>query len=158
MASGCFGIEPGHAGRNYVIDLATGDAKPITAEGYAGEALSPDERSILVYQPDGKIGVWDIGSNALRAIPNSPPQYYTTGWTPDGTSAYVLPNDQFNRTAKVYLLNVSTGKMDFWKTFGAEMPAGGAGVGGPHFSRDGRAYAYEYGQNLSQAYVVRGLK
>ena len=54
--------------------------------------------------------------------------------------------------------NVTTGQMDYWKAFGTDMPAGVAGVEGPYFSRDGRAYAYEYGQVLSQAYVVRGLK
>jgi len=46
--------------------------------------------------------------------------------------------------------NVTTGQMDYWKAFGTDMPAGVAGVEGP--------YAYEYGQVLSQAYVVRGLK
>ena len=48
--------------------------------------------------------------------------------------------------------------MDFWKTFGADLPAGGAGVGGPRFSRDGNAYAYVYDQVLSEAYDVKGLK
>jgi hypothetical protein len=32
-----------------------------------------------------------------------------------------------------------------------EMAVGVTGVGGPHFSSDGSAYAYVYGQALSQA-------
>jgi len=152
------GIEPGHGARDYQIDVATGDSKPLTAEGLVGLQLSPDERRIVVYQPDNTLGVWEIGGTVVRPIPNSPANYYTTGWTPDGTAAYVIPNQQESHVAKVSRLNVTTGQLDYWKAFGTDMPAGVAGVEGPYFSRDGRAYAYEYGQVLSQAYVVRGLK
>jgi len=55
-------------------------------------------------------------------------------------------------------VNITTGKMEFWKTFGANLPAGVANVGGPRFSSDGSAYAYVYSRVLSQAYVVKGLK
>jgi hypothetical protein len=55
-------------------------------------------------------------------------------------------------------MNISTGKLEFWKTFGESMPVGVTQVGGPNFSSDGYAYAYVYGQALSQAYVVKGLK
>jgi len=48
--------------------------------------------------------------------------------------------------------------MEFWKTFGADLPAGVANVGGPRFSSDGNSYAYVYSQLLSQSYVVQGLK
>jgi hypothetical protein len=55
---------------------------------------------------------------------------------------------------------MATGKMQFWKEFGTNLPAGtaGAGVGAPRFSEDGSAYAYVYSQVLSEAYVVKGLK
>jgi hypothetical protein len=54
-------------------------------------------------------------------------------------------------------VNVATGKMEFWKSFGEGLPAG-AGAGPPHFSNEGTAYAYVYSQTLSEAYVVKGLK
>lgn len=59
------GIEPGHSARDYLIDVATGDSKPLTAEGLVGADLSPDERQIVVYQPDNKLGVWEIGGTAV---------------------------------------------------------------------------------------------
>jgi hypothetical protein len=51
-----------------------------------------------------------------------------------------------------------TGKMELWKTFGAEAAAGVSSVAAPHFSSDGTAYAYIYVRVLSQAYVATGLK
>src|SRR5208337_1186713 len=50
------GIEAGHGGRDYVIDLSTGDSKPVTPEGISGTHMSPDGRSVAVRGPDGKRG------------------------------------------------------------------------------------------------------
>jgi Tol biopolymer transport system component len=153
------GIEPGHGVRDYLIDLTSGDAKPITPEGLSGTHLSPDGRSVAVLGPDGKYGVWPLGGSGLRPIPDLDSKYYLAGWTPDGTSLYVLSNKQGDKAAKVSRVNVSTGKMEFWKQFGTDMPkAGIKQVAGPMLSSDGNAYAYLYVQALSVAYAVRGLR
>jgi WD40 repeat protein len=153
------GIELGHGVRDYLIDLGSGDAKPITPEGLAGTHLSPDGRSVPVQGPDGKWGIWPLDGSGLRAIPELDSKYYVTGWTPDGTSLYVLSSQQRGKTAKVYRVNTSTGKMEFWKTFGEDMPRTGITlVSGPMLSSDGNAYAYLYDQDLSVAYVVKGLR
>ena len=60
--------------------------------------------------------------------------------------------------AKVYKINIQTGKMDFWKSFGEEKLAGSNGVGDLRLSTDGSAYAYVYVVTLSEAFVVTGLK
>ena len=70
----------------------------------------------------------------------------------------MVSNNLRARTAKIYRANIVTGKMELWKTFGENMPVGVTQVGGPIFSTDGSAYAYVYGQALSQAYVVKGLR
>jgi serine/threonine protein kinase/Tol biopolymer transport system component len=153
------GIEPGHAGRDYVIDAATGGSRPITAEGFFGVELSPDEQRIAVFQSNGKLGIWAIGDSTAHEIPNCPANYNPSGWTADGSSIYVLSSQVRSGPAKVYRLNVTTGQMEYWQAFGTDLPSGLANVGGPlFFSRDKRAYAYVYSQILSQAYVVRGLK
>jgi eukaryotic-like serine/threonine-protein kinase len=151
------GIEPGHGARDYMIDLNDGGSKAFTPEGISGTEVSPDGREIAVHGPQGRIGVWPMDGSGFRAIPNLDTKYYTTGWTPDGTSLYVASNQRLEANAKVYRVNVSTGKMDYWKTFGDQLP-GGSNAGAPRFSSDGRAYAYVYSQILSEAYVVKGLK
>jgi hypothetical protein len=60
--------------------------------------------------------------------------------------------------AKVFRLNIANGKMEFWKTFGADLATTGVASGAPRFSSDGNAYVYTHIQVLSQAYIVKGLK
>jgi Tol biopolymer transport system component len=152
------GIEAGHGVRDYLIDLSNGNAKPITPEGVEGTTLSPDGRRAAVLGPDGKWGIWPLDGGGLRPIPQLDSKYAVTGWTPDGTSLYVVSNHLRDRTAKVYRVNLDSGKMEFWTTFGESIPVGVTQVGGPNLASDGSAYAYVYGQALSQAYVVKGLK
>jgi len=152
------GIEAGHGTRDYLIDLKTGDSKPITPEGVVGTRLSPDGKSLAVQGPDGKWGVWPLEGSGIRLIPGLDSSYYVSDWSPDGTSLYVAANRSSERSAKMYRVNVATGKMDFWRTFGPDVAAGINGVSAPRFSSDGTAYAYVYSRTLSNAYVVTGLK
>jgi Tol biopolymer transport system component len=152
------GIEAGHGARDYLIDLSSGNAKPITPEGVTGARLSADGRSTAVIGPDGKWGVWPLDGGGLRPIPGLDSKSFVSDWAPDGASVYALSSQAREGAAKVYRVNIATGKMEFWKTFGANLPAGVANVGAPHFSPDGSAYAYVYSQVLSQAYVMHGLK
>ena len=156
------GIEPGHGRRDYVIDVATGASKPITPEGVAGIVLSPDARSVAVSGPDGNPGIWSFDTNSLRSIPGLDSNYVIAGWAPDGNSLYAASfQDRWRSgSTKVYRVNIASGRMEFWKEFGTNLPAGtaGSGVATPRFSADGSAYAYIYVQVLSEAYVVKGLK
>jgi eukaryotic-like serine/threonine-protein kinase len=152
------GIEPGHGARDYRIDLATGNAKPITPEGVVGLQRSPDGRNMLVTLPDGKWAVFPLDGSAPRPIPGLDAKYYVSGWSPDGASVYALSSLRRTGAAQVFRVNAVSGKMDSWRTFGDHLPAGVASVGRPYFSKDGSAYVYVYFQVLSQAYVVKGLK
>jgi eukaryotic-like serine/threonine-protein kinase len=154
-----FGIEAGHGGRDYVIDLNSGDSKPVTPEGIAGVQVSPDGKSTAVRGPEGKRGIWSFEGGGFRPIPGLESIYSIIGWTPDGESVYVANNKRLAaKAATVYRVNIQTGKMEPWRTFGEETSAGVSTVAAPHFSSDGRAYAYIYIRVLSEAYVVTGLK
>ena len=152
------GIEPGHGARNYLIDIGTGDAKPITPEGISGVLLAADGSSSAVRQPDGKWGVWALDGNAIRLIPELDSAYRVLGWSPDGGSVYAVSSRSNQTLARVFRVNIATGKMDPWKTFGADAGTGVTSVAAPLISRDGAAYAYVYIRTISLAYVVNGLK
>jgi Tol biopolymer transport system component len=152
------GIESGHAARDYLIDLGTGDSKPVTPEGIAGVHLSPDGKSTAVRTSDGKWGIWPLDGSGLRPIPGLDSSYNISGWSPDGGSLYVASGRAGQRIAKVFKVNPATGKMDLWRSFGEATGAGITGTGAPLFSSDGNGYAYVYVQILSEAYVVTGLK
>jgi Tol biopolymer transport system component len=152
------GIEAGQGVRDYLIDVSNGNSKPITPEGTAGVRLSPDGRNVAVQGPDRNWGIWPLDGGGFRPVPGLDSKYYISDWSPDGTYLYALSSQRREGAAQVYRVNVTTGKLEFWKTFGANLPAGVANVGGPRFSSDGSAYAYVYSRALSQAYVVKGLK
>ncbi len=156
------GIETGHGGRDYIIDLSNGDSKPVTPEGVAGVNASPDGRSVAVRGPDGKRGIWTLEGGGFRPIPGIESGYNIIGWTADGESVYVVPNRRAGtigaKAAKISLVNIQTGKMEPWKTLGEETGAGVSVVAAPNISSDGTAYAYLYVRILSEAYVVTGLK
>jgi eukaryotic-like serine/threonine-protein kinase len=152
------GIEAGHGARDYLIDLSNGDSKPITPEGVSGLHLSPDHRSTAVRGPDGKWGVWPLDGTGIRPIPGLDSSYSVTGWALDGGSVYAVSTRASETVAKVFQVNILTGKMEPWKTFGGESSAGVMQVGPPNFSSNNAAYAYVYARVLSEAYVVTGLK
>jgi Tol biopolymer transport system component len=152
------GIEAGHGARDYVVDLSSGDAKAITPEGTYGVHVSPDGRSTAVVGPDEKWGIWAFEGNSFRPIPGLDSSYALTGWSADGGSVLALSGRVNEKSAKVYQVNIVTGKMQLWRTFGEDTVAGVARVGAPHLSSDKTAYAYVYAEVLSQAYVVTGLK
>ncbi|MGB6385434.1 MAG: protein kinase [Terriglobales bacterium] len=154
-----YGIEVGHGGRDYVIDLSSGDSKPVTPEGIAGVQVSPDGKSAAVRGPEGKRGIWSFEENAFHPIPGLESSYTIIGWTPDGESVYVADNKRLlAKAAQIYRVNIQTGKMEPWKTFGEQTSAGVSTVAAPQLSADGTAYAYLYVRVLSEAYVVTGLK
>jgi Tol biopolymer transport system component len=152
------GIEAGHGARDYLIDFSNGTPKTVTPEGVAGTEVSPDGRSAAVLGPDGKWGVWPLDGGGLRPIPGLDSKFRVSGWSPDGSSVYALSSLPRERIAKTYRVNVATGKMELWKTFGAGTAVTAAIVGAPRITSDGSAYAYRYFQALSEAYVVKGLK
>ncbi len=121
-----YGIEAGHGGRDYMIDLSSGDSKPVTPEGMGGVQLSPDGKSVAVRGPDGKRGIWSLERGGFRAIPGLESKDSVIGWTPDGESVYVAPaNRRGAKAVKIYRVNIQTGKMEPWKTFGEEPGAAG---------------------------------
>jgi len=152
-----WGIEPGHGARDYLIDLSNGDSKPVTPDGVAGVNLSPDGKSTVVLDADKKWALWPLDGSGARTIPGLDSSYYVSGWSSDAQSIYVASGKIEDRIAKVYKVDIKTGKMSFWRSFG-ESTAGIVGTGAPLFSKDGKAYAYGYFLVLSEAYVVTGLK
>jgi eukaryotic-like serine/threonine-protein kinase len=152
------GIESGHGLRDYLIEVSSGSAKPITPEGVGGAYPSPDGRSTAVIGQGGKWGIWPLDGSGLRLIPGLDANYRVSGWSPDGQSLYAVSRRGHEKTVNVYRVNTVTGKMELWKTFGEGLAAGASSGIGSYLAGDSGAYAYLYVQTLSQVYVVRGMK
>lgn len=151
------GIESGDGARDYLVDVKTGDAAPLTPEGVSGAVLSPDGSKDAVTGPDGNWAVWPLDGSGLHPVPGLDSKYAVVGWSPDSNSIYAASVQGRERILTVYRVNPTTGKMEPWKKFGEVLPSG-ANAYGVLFSADGSAYAYSYVQILSAAYMVKGFK
>jgi eukaryotic-like serine/threonine-protein kinase len=153
------GGEAGHANRMYRVDVQTGAARPVTAEGVTpvpyAQIISPDGKSVLAFGPDGTPGVYSSENGGGKPIPGMEPGEQPIGWTADGGSIYVY---RPTVPARVFRVELATGKRQLWKELAPADAVGVYFIRPPHIAYDGKSYAYNYGRILSDLYVVDGLK
>jgi hypothetical protein len=68
------------------------------------------------------------------------------------------PADSADRRVRIFRVDLETGRWELWKEI-APAETAGASVGGIVFmTPDGKSYAYGVSRDLSQLYLVEGLK
>jgi serine/threonine protein kinase/Tol biopolymer transport system component len=151
------GNEAGHGFRLYITSPGEGKARPISPEGVnPAVVLSAKGDFAASVGPDHKIYLYPVASGEPVPVSGSEPDEAPTGWSADGRSLYVFRFGQI--PAKVFELELSTGKRKLWKEL---VPADAAGIDtirGVAITRDARAYVYGYIRTLSDLYLVEGLK
>ena len=153
------GGEAGHANRIYRVNVKSGAARPVTAEGVTpvpyAQIISPDGKSVLALGPDGSPGVYSTENGERKAIPGMEPGEQPIGWTADAASIYAY---RPTVPARVFRVELATGKRQLWKELTPADPVGVYFIRPPHIAADGKSYAYNYGRILSDLYVADGLK
>jgi eukaryotic-like serine/threonine-protein kinase len=154
--------EPGHQSRTYVQDVNGGDPKAVTGEGAVliiaagSRMISPDQRWITAIGADNILRIYPAEAGEPRNIPGLEPLDVSAGWSADGSSLYIYRVGE-PTPVKVYLVNVTTGQKKLWKEI---VPADAAGTSGIllQVSPDGKSYMYDMWRELSDLYLVEGLK
>ena len=123
---------------------------PISSDGKWIDCQSGglDNVSLRLYPTDGSL--------AFKTVKGFESDDVVLRWTPDGRSLYVFKRNEL--PARVFRLDLETGKRT---PIYSLMPADAAGVTRiPIVVRtpDARAYAYNITRELSDLYLVRGLK
>ncbi len=151
------GNEAGHGVRIWVENPGEGKARPISPEGINPFlAVSPKGDFAAAVAPDHKIYLYPIAGGDAIPVNGVEPGESPTGWSGDGRSLYVYSFGSI--PARVFALELSTGKRKLWKEL---VPADSAGIDtirGINITPDGHAYVYGYIRTLSDLYVVEGLK
>ena len=150
--------EPGHGTRLFLINLPDGRPRPLTPEGYRtfSHGISPDGRLVVVVGPDRRRYLYPLEGGEPTPLPGLASDETPAQWSADGRYLYAYRRRDV--PAKVWKLEIATGKRELWKEV---MPADGAGIAtvAPVIpTPDGRAYVYSYFRTLSDLYVVEGLK
>jgi eukaryotic-like serine/threonine-protein kinase len=151
------GNEPGHGFRLYVETPEEGKPHPISPEGVnPSVVISPKGDFVASVGPDHKIYLYPIAGGEPVAVAGTQPDEVPTGWSADGRSIYVFRFGEI--PAKVFELELASGKRKLWKEL---VPADAAGIDtirGITITPDAKAYVYGYIRTLSDLYLVEGLK
>lgn len=155
------GIEKGHHGRTYLQDIDSDTPRPVSPEGVAGVAVSPDDKWIVtgipsannVYENAGLFNIQDGHAEPIRNLKTDEP---ILGWSKDD-QLYVQTTDSTPTLLHVQKLNPFTGARAAWRDL--PMPAiGGIFPEAPGITFDGSTYGYDYRMLLNDLYTVDGVR
>jgi eukaryotic-like serine/threonine-protein kinase len=151
------GHEPGRPPRVFIQDLAGGAAKPVTPEGVVAWLLSADSRSLVIQTPEG-LALMPPEGGPSRPIPGVAPGDRPLRFTADGRSLFLRTGAQRDLPARVFRLDVATGRREVWKELMPGDPAGITLLAPQDISEDGKTVLFVYGRSLADLYVAEGLK
>jgi serine/threonine protein kinase len=144
----------GHGERCYLRSMEGGPMKAITPEGQNQCRSSPDSASVVATDNVGDMTVFSVRGGPPHPLPG------THGMIPvrwaDNHSILAFQTAEI--PARVFQIDVSTGKQKLIKTLAPGDRAGVNQLQTVAASPDGRTFAYSYQQILYDLYVVERLK
>jgi len=147
------GSESGKPPRPYLIDVASGTARPVAPENTADAMISPDGHFVLARNAQG-FALYPIEGGAPQPVHGISAHEYPVQWDSSGTKLYVWDR---SFPAHISLLDTRGGERKPWLD---TMPPDPAGLlyANLFFTPDGKSYAYRYRRVLSTLYVTDGLR
>jgi eukaryotic-like serine/threonine-protein kinase len=142
--------------RVFVVDRVTGQVQPLTPEGTAGNFPSPDGAWLPVRDSNHRDWLWPLKGGEKRPLNGVQPQQFVIGWR-DNKSLLLSSNKPEDRIPRrVYMLDIATGRQQFWKALGPSDTAGMRSIGPIAFAGD--SYVYGYSRQLSDLFLTSGLR
>ena len=153
--------EEGHAMRSWVQDLEGGRPRPLTPEGVVCDATSPDGRSAACADSSGEAFAFPVdGGEAQRIAALSTADEEEEGilqWSADGSSWFLLRGAYPGHS--IVRLDIRTGRRTPWQELRPADPTGTLFYQTEaRITRDGRSYAASYVRELSDLYLVDGVR
>jgi Tol biopolymer transport system component len=152
------GNEPEHGVRLYVQGVSGGKPQAISPEGVdaASFAVSPNGEMVAGIGPDQKGYLYLPAGGEPKPIAGLEAGELPISWSSDGHSLYIHRTGEV--PAKVYLLELATGKKTVWKQIVPLDPTGVSTIGPILVTPDGKTYTYGFHRTLGDLYLVEGLK
>ncbi len=151
------GNEAGHGVRLYVETPEEAKPRPITPEGVSPFFVISTKGDLAAsVGPDHKIYLYPVTGGEPVPVSGTTGDEAPTGWSADGRSLYVFRFGEI--PARLFELELSTGKRKLWKQLEPADAAGIDTIRGITITPDAKAYIYGYIRTLSDLYVVEGLK
>jgi tRNA A-37 threonylcarbamoyl transferase component Bud32/Tol biopolymer transport system component len=157
-----YGADDGHGFRMYLQDLAGGKPRAVTpvisVKSYYFEThlASPDGKFLFVRDTSGNAKLFPVAGGPPQDVAGWMPDDVWITWAKDGKQAYVFHDEQ--SSANVYRLDVTTGKRGFVAKLAPADTAGVTSISSVLYTPDGKAYAYSGTQELSELFIVDGVR
>lgn len=148
------GREPGKRTRSYLTTMDTGLLKPITPEGV--QAFPVEDGKEVVSRQGDVLTFYPIAGGQPRQVKAIIPNIALP--LSGQTGRYVIGAEQQEVPLRLYHYDTVTGAKQLWREL---LPSDGSGVYSINMfdvTPDARWYAYSYVRDLSDVYLVDGLR
>jgi hypothetical protein len=143
-------------GADVRAEVDSGEPRAVGPEGVVAAIASPDGRSLVVITRSGKAVLQPIEGGESRPIPGIEPREWPIGWSTDGRSLYLARIHGL--AGQVHRLDLLTGRRELLHELVPPDLAGFAPLPYLAVSADGKSYAYSFIRNLSELFLIEGLK
>src|SRR5262249_39645613 len=139
-----FAAAPGRPARLWVQDIAAGEPRPLTPEGFEFGPISPDGKWVATRDTKGNAVLYPVDAGEPRPIGGATPDDRVVRFDAEGKSLFLAMGHVPVRIDRVEL---STGRRELWKEIG---PADSTSVPdvGVFLTPDGKSYAYTFFRGL----------
>jgi eukaryotic-like serine/threonine-protein kinase len=143
--------------RGYVVDLKTAGARPFTPEGVRlHPAVSPDGKFVAGVGADRRIYLFPLDGGPARSVEVNADER-VVGWASDDKSLYVAAATGGPGTS-IYQVDIETGSRKLFRAVSPIDKTGVSYIGPGYVTPDARYYVYSYNRQISELFVVEGLK
>ena len=157
------GAQEGASMRWFRQAVPNGKPEPITEEirtrsgsAYIGSSPVSPDGTMIAASKDNTIALYPINGGEPRSLDDVSATMNVIRFTPDGRFLYVHEN--VGRSARVYRVEIETGRRELWKEITPSDPAGFEEIYAIQISDDGKSYYYTYVRRYSDLYLVEGLR
>jgi len=152
------GNESGRGVRLYTQEISGAKPAAISPEGVDAQnfAISPDGQWVVGVGPDLKGYLYPAAGGDPKLVNGADPGDIPITWSQDGRSIFLYRTGEV--PAKVYRVELATGKKTVWKQIAPLDPTGVSTIGPILMTPDGKTYVYGFHRTLGDLYLVEGLK
>ena len=139
-------------------DIDGGAPRPITPEQIEPFLVSPDGSFALASGPDRarSMALYPLNGGPPRAVQGLDRSDTPVQWSSNPNEIFVLTHGV---PARVFRFNLQTGRRTLWRELSPSDPAGLIDAAEDlRITPDGRTYVYKYYRNLSDLFLVSGLR
>jgi serine/threonine protein kinase len=152
------GNEPGHARQYFVQNIDGGKAKAISPEGIGSGSFAVSHNGEFVAGSGGdqRTYLYPVNGGDPRPVNGIDIGERAIAFTADDRGLFIYRYAEM--PARVFRLDLSTGKRTPWKTVVPPDPAGVDHIGWIFISNDEKSYVYDYSPTVTDLYLVDGAK